>query len=90
MELLKFVMLAGIATLCCGQSGMDPMGSPIMPEPTPIRVNATRFYRGAEFYQQVYNVTTGTSAYLDAAPYRYSRYNVSKLVTLCACFEFLQ
>ena len=81
MELLKLFVLAGIATLCSGQmmgSGMEP------PEPSTVRVvTATRLYRDLASYQQLYFPNGSEPSIYDmTAPYRYSRYNVSELVTL--------
>lgn len=57
--------------------------------PSTVIVTASRVYYDLAFYQQIYLPNgTSDSVYRMAAPYRYSRYNVSDLITLCACFEF--
>ena len=72
-------MLAGIATLCCGQSAINL--PPMLSDPTVRVVNATRTYRDAMNYQQIYNVenANGYTIYELTAGNRYARYNVSNL-----------
>ena len=58
------------------------------PSPTTTVVDVTRSYRDSMTYQQVYmDVNDTTSIYNQTRPSRYNRFNVSKSVTLCMCYE---